>query len=102
MSWSVESSVLVSGAADMTVRVWDAALKQSHSQGADGHAAKVDGVAAVTGPSGAVTQKKSKKDVVVTPDQISVFPTKKSPVYKVYFSRSNLVLSGSAYMPDPA
>jgi transcription initiation factor TFIID subunit 5 len=102
LSWSVESSVLVSGGADMTVRVWDVNINQTHAQGVDAHGTKVDGTVAVTGTTGAVTSKKSKKDVIVTPDQISAFPTKKSPVYKVYFSRSNLVLSGSAYMPEPA
>jgi transcription initiation factor TFIID subunit 5 len=102
LSWSVESSVLVSGGADMTVRVWDANVKQTHTTGADGHTTKVDGVASVSGTTGTVTQKKSKKDVIVTPDQVSVFPTKKSPVCKVMFSRSNLVLAGSAYMPEPA
>jgi transcription initiation factor TFIID subunit 5 len=56
----------------------------------------------VSGTTGTVTSKKSKKDVVVTPDQIGAFPTKKSPVYKVFFSRSNLVMAGSAYMPEPA
>jgi transcription initiation factor TFIID subunit 5 len=102
LSWSVESSVVVSGGADNTVRVWDANVKHTPSAGADGHTTKVDGVASGGGATGTVTQKKSKKDVVVTPDQISVFPTKKSPVYKVFFSRSNLVLAGSAYMPEPA
>jgi transcription initiation factor TFIID subunit 5 len=102
LSWSVESSVVVSGGADNTVRVWDANVKHNPSTGADGHTSKVDGGANVGSTAGPGTQKKSKKDVVVTPDQISVFPTKKSPVYKVFFSRSNLVLAGSAYMPDLA
>jgi transcription initiation factor TFIID subunit 5 len=101
LSWSVESRIVVSGGADMSVRVWDAAQKLAEKN-ADG-ALKLDpatGASAVGGVSGGAAQKKSKKDVVITPDQISVFPTKKSPVYKVYFSRSNLVLSGAAYMPD--
>jgi transcription initiation factor TFIID subunit 5 len=42
---------------------------------------------------------KSKKDVVVTPDQISAFPTKKSPVYKVRFTQMNLVMAAGAYLP---
>jgi len=102
LSWSVESTVLVSGGADMTVRVWDTTQKQSEK--AQDGVAKIDGPALA--PTALVTAqtslKKSKKDLVVTPDQISAFPTKKSPVYKVYFSRSNLVLAGSAYMPEPA
>lgn len=43
--------------------------------------------------------KKKGKDVVVTPDQISAFPTKKSPVYKVKFTNMNLIISGGAYLP---
>jgi transcription initiation factor TFIID subunit 5 len=98
LSWSVESSVLVSGGADMTVRVWDVIQKPS-DKGADG-AVKVEGAAAGTSTAAGGGQKKSKKDVVVTQDQISAFPTKKSPVYKVWFTRSNLVLAGSAYLPE--
>jgi transcription initiation factor TFIID subunit 5 len=101
LSWSVESSVLVSGGADMTVRVWDVIQKPS-ATGTDG-AIKVDGTSAAGGGgavAGGAGQKKGKKDVVVTQDQISAFPTKKSPVYKVGFTRSNLVLAGSAYLPE--
>jgi transcription initiation factor TFIID subunit 5 len=101
LSWSVESTVLVSGGADMTVRVWDASLKPAE-RGGDVVKIEGSGVASVSVASANATQKKSKKDLVVTPDQISAFPTKKSPVYKVYFSRSNLVLAGSAYMPEPS
>jgi len=101
LSWSVESTVVVSGGADMTVRVWDVDHKPFDKSAADGGLPKVEGLPTPgISTTGATTQKKSKKDVVVTPDQISVFPTKKSPIYKVYFTRSNLVLAGSAYMPD--
>lgn len=102
LSWSVESTVIVSGGADNTVRIWDVTQRQA-DKAADG-AAKADGTmtASTATSATAIQQKKSKKDVVVTPDQISVFPTKKSPVYKVHFSRSNLILAGSAYMPEPA
>ena len=101
LSWSVESSVLVSGGADQTVRVWDCLQKAADSSTAaggsratDGTAAKVDGMAGGVGGG-----KKKAKDVVVSPDQISAFPTKKSPVYKVMFTNTNLVLAGGAYLP---
>jgi transcription initiation factor TFIID subunit 5 len=100
LSWSVESTVIVSGGADNSVRVWDVAQRGD----AKGHAdtSKPDGLmSAPPVPGSALLQKKTKKDVVVTPDQLSVFPTKKSPVYKVMFTRSNLVVAGSAYMPEP-
>lgn len=98
LNWSVESTVLVSGGADGTVRVWDVqANKEGQGKvvGEGGAGTKIDG--AVGG--GAGTKNKTKKDVVVSPDQISAFPTKKSPVYKARFTQMNLVLAGGAYLP---
>lgn len=101
LSWSVESSVIVSGGADNSVRVWDASHRGDGKSNAEGP--KMDGLmSAPPVPGSALLQKKTKKDIVVTPDQLSVFPTKKSPVYKVMFTRCNLVVAGSAYMPEPA
>ncbi|KAF7196169.1 Transcription initiation factor TFIID subunit 5 [Pseudocercospora fuligena] len=99
LDWSVESTVLVSGGADGTVRVWDVqpdADTQGKVAGEGGAGIKIDGNAV---GSGAVSKAKSKKDVVVSPDQISAFPTKKSPVYKVRFTLMNLVMAGGAYLP---
>ena len=103
LSWSVESSVLVSGGADGTVRVWDVAQDPS-SQGrvvADGTAGGAKAEAGGTSGTGQASGvgKKRGKDVVVTPDQISAFPTKKSPVYKVKFTNMNLIIAGGAYLP---
>ena len=103
LSWSVESTVLVSGGADGTVRVWDVAVPNDASGqgrviGEGGAGQKIDGGTQTQGVGGAGAKKKG-KDVVVTSDQISAFPTKKSPVYKVQFTRSNLVLASGAYMP---
>jgi transcription initiation factor TFIID subunit 5 len=101
LSWSVESSVLVSGGADMTVRTWDPTLRTAER----GEGVKVEAGLPTAGGTAAAAgggaQKKAKKDAVVTPDQISAFPTKRSPVYKVHFSRANLVLAGGAYLPEP-
>ncbi|KAJ5131278.1 uncharacterized protein N7515_007317 [Penicillium bovifimosum] len=97
LSWSMESTVLVSGGADCTVRVWDVAGPQEATQGrviAEGGA--IDGDQA---PSASKNKKKKGKDGVVTADQISAFPTKKSTVYKVKFTNMNLVVAGSAYLP---
>lgn len=102
LSWSAESSVLVSGGSDCTVRIWDIhGPAQDPSQGrtiADGSAGPKD--AASSAATGAQLSKKKGKDVVVTPDQISAFPTKRSPVYKVQFTNMNLVLAGGAYLPE--
>ena len=104
ISWSVESTVLVSGGADGTVRIWDIALSndangQGRVIGEGGAGQKIDGAAAQMQSVASAGAKKKGKDVVVTSDQISAFPTKKSPVYKVRFTRQNLVVAGGAYLP---
>ena len=108
LSWSVESSVLVSGGADNTVRVWDVLMQTPDSvnsqagAGAAGGKANLDaaGAGKVDAAQAATGQKKAKgKDVVVSSDQISAFQTKKSPVYKVEFTRMNLVMASGLYLP---
>lgn len=124
LSFSVESTVLVSGGADCTVRVWDVhGPAKDIGKGGVGEGGKVDGIAAggVGGSSstsvaasgavvgttggaggggaGAGGPKKKGKEQGVSADQISAFPTKKSPVYKVKFTNMNLVVAGGAYLP---
>lgn len=109
LDWSVESSVLVSGGADSTVRIWDMRADPdsiTNSKPAAGDAAaaaaasKPESQTVVTGAAASGTTKsKTKKDVVVSPDQISAFPTKKTPVYKVRFTQMNLVTAAGAYIP---
>ena len=104
LSWSVESTALVSGGADGTVRIWDIAISndangQGRVIGEGGAGQKIDGNAAQMQAVASAGTKKKGKDVVVTSDQISAFPTKKSPVYKVRFTRQNLVVAGGAYLP---
>ena len=103
LSWSVESTVLASGGADGTVRIWDIAVGndasgQGRVVGEGGAGQKIDGNAVqMQAVAGGGTKKKG-KDVVVTSDQISAFPTKKCPVYKVRFTRQNLVVAGGAFL----
>ncbi|EGE00171.1 transcription initiation factor TFIID subunit [Trichophyton tonsurans CBS 112818] len=126
LSWSAESNVLVSGGADGTVRVWDvagppseASTGQSRVLTESGGGTKIDAssstnaapnqsAAAATSVAGAPksgaakgssAKKKKGKDAVVTADQISAFPTKKTPVFNVTFTRMNLVIAGGAYTP---
>ncbi|KAF3064224.1 Transcription initiation factor TFIID subunit 5 [Daldinia childiae] len=114
LSFSVESNVLISGGQDNTVRVWDVEMPAEGSRPAN----QQDGdstIVAVGGQgdnkqSGQTTQpasgaaggtgKRKGKDVMITPDQISAFPTKKTPVMKVQFTRMNLVLAGGCYYPE--
>lgn len=117
LSFSVEGTVLVSGGADGTVRVWDVEVPTDPFKNGDGEVVATGGQADATrltgaaagaaatpaagaGASGAATGGKKKgKDMVITPDQISAFPTKKTPVYKVKFTRTNLVVGGGCYLP---
>ncbi|EQL00767.1 WD40/YVTN repeat-like-containing domain protein [Ophiocordyceps sinensis CO18] len=105
LSFSVESTVLVSGGQDGTIRIWDVespadpqkvALQvglEAVASGGDGANAGGAGTDASRVNSGAAGQtgataasggahKKKNKEVMVTPDQISAFPTKKTPVTK--------------------
>jgi transcription initiation factor TFIID subunit 5 len=126
LSFSVESNVLVSGGLDGTVRLWDVDLPADPSKAnplangtsgaqADGAAAgdsgtvggSGDGRSISVGGSGAQasgaangTGKKKGKEVQITPDQISAFPTKKTPVMKVQFTRMNLVVAGGCFDPE--
>ncbi|KAF2266230.1 transcription initiation factor-like protein TFIID subunit 5 [Lojkania enalia] len=105
LSWSVESTVLVSAGADKTVRVWDALQETSESiaKTTDGTAGKADGALTTKGAVGTSVPggKKAAKEAGISADQISAFPTKDSPVYKVMFTRMNLVVAGGAYLPPP-
>ena len=112
LSFSVESTVLTSGGADGTVRIWDINVPADpYKNGEGGEIIGTGGQAdatrltvAATGAQSAATgvgvggSKKKGKDVVITPDQISAFPTKKTPVYKVKFTRMNLVMAGGCYL----
>ncbi|KAK8096519.1 transcription initiation factor TFIID subunit 6 [Apiospora kogelbergensis] len=121
MSFSVESNVLVSGGHDNTVRVWDVEMPPegvkatAQTDGADGAANAANGGVESsnktsgsnqqgTGSGGAGTSgstgKKKGKEVTITPDQISAFPTKRTPVKKVVFTRMNLVIAGGCYEPE--
>ncbi|KAI4864950.1 WD40 repeat-like protein [Hypoxylon rubiginosum] len=114
LGFSVESSVLVSGGQDNTVRVWDVDMPSDgnrHANQQDGDSTIVaaggqaDGkqTGQATQPSsgaGGSTGKRKGKEVMITPDQISAFPTKKTPVMKVQFTRMNLVIAGGCYQPE--
>ena len=103
LTWSAESNVLVSGGMDCTVRVWDVhepatASGQGRVVGEGGPSRAADGAAAAgVGPSG--SKKKKARENVITPDQLAAYPTKKTPVMNVHFTRMNLVIAGGCFTP---
>ncbi|TGZ83286.1 WD40 repeat-like protein [Ascodesmis nigricans] len=108
LSFSREGSVLVSGGADMTVRCWDVMhgtgignVDAPESLQANGTVSLGDGTTKVdgTGQSSGGAKRKGGRDVLATPDHLAVWHTKKSPVYKVQFTRKNMVLAGAAFLP---
>jgi len=131
LSFSAESTVLVSGGLDGTIRLWDIDLPKDATKAttlggpaAAGPAPQADGTGSVgdsvtvggaqdrsitvggqppvpsaAAATGAGTGKKKGKDVMVTADQISAFPTKKTPVLRAEFTRMNLVMAGGCYEP---
>lgn len=137
LSFSVESTVLVSGSLDGTVRVWDVELpadgtKAAAAPGPD-QAAQLQSnttisndtimvggqpqqqtntatAAPPTTTAGATTNsttsgtsgtKKKGKEAQITADQISAFPTKKTPLKKVKFTRMNLIIAAGCYEGGP-
>ena len=109
VSWCAESTVLVSGGADGTVRIWDVtkrtdAAGQGKVIGDGGSGSKIElgggaGAGASQAQAGGSSSKKKAKAKVVSADQISAFPTKKSPVFTAKFTRMNLAMAAGCYLP---
>lgn len=92
LAFSRDGDVLVSGAADNTVRVWDVkkgtadAGPEPEAFSAETLAAQADGKA-----------EKARKEIVASSDHMTAYFTKKTPVFKVQFTRRNLCLAGGAF-----
>ncbi|KAK3814303.1 MAG: WD40-repeat-containing domain protein [Benniella sp.] len=110
LSFSQDGSILVSGSADCTVRAWD--VKKETTPGQGTHRILQDGreVSGVNGLVGSPTvsqghgpalDRTNKKLVAVTPleseDHLASFPTKRTPIYKVQFTKRNLCLAVGAF-----
>ncbi|KAI9353330.1 WD40-repeat-containing domain protein [Zopfochytrium polystomum] len=82
LAFSRDGNQLVSGSADNTVRIWD-------PKTADATELKRE-------PGGRL------KALDASPDQLGVFPTKKTPVFHVQYTRSNVVLAAGPYLGGSA
>ena len=60
---------------------------------------RVDAGTGAAVPPASVGAKKKGKETMITPDQLSAFPTKKTPVYKVKFTRMNLIMAAGPFLP---
>ncbi|CAK7219949.1 Transcription initiation factor TFIID subunit 5 [Sporothrix curviconia] len=140
LSFSAESTVLVSGGLDGTLRLWDINLPKDvnkvpallggpagsasasthlHGDATGGGSDSVAGgnsqdrsitvggqppspaTAAASGgaASNSGAGKKKGKEVTITPDQISAFATKKTPILRAEFTRMNLVVASGCFDP---
>lgn len=105
LSFSVESNVLVSGGADCSIRIWDvkADVKSSSEKTVggtnQGDNVGPEGVSSSAGQT-STTGKKKVKELTITQDQISCFPTKRTPVVYCEFTRMNLIVAGGWYDPE--
>ena len=113
LDFSQDGSILMSGSADCTVRAWDVkkeihsdqpashrivhdasgangmvaaspTVHQSHAQAMDRLNKKAAAAAAHAGP-------------VESEDHLATFPTKRTPIYKVQFTKRNLCLAVGAF-----
>lgn len=106
LAFSKDNGVLISGGADNTVRVWDV-KKNTNDAGPEPEAFSLendnvlnDGKTNNSGSANGLTpsSKPNKREIVATSDHMTAYFTKKSPVYKVHFTRRNLCLSAGPYL----
>ncbi|KAK5822933.1 WD40-repeat-containing domain protein [Linnemannia elongata] len=124
LDFSQDGSILVSGSADCTVRAWD--VKKEGSQGGAGHrilqddregtaAGSANGTVASSpvlaqghgqgalgaGATAAAMERLNRKGMQAGPleseDHLATFPTKRTPIYKVQFTKRNLCLAIGAF-----
>ncbi|GCF01079.1 transcription initiation factor TFIID subunit 5 [Zygosaccharomyces mellis] len=97
LAYCKEGNALVSGGADHSVRVWD--LKKATTEaGPEPEQQFVGYLGDVTGSINQdIKEYGRRRTVIPTNDLVASFYTKKTPVFKVKFTRNNLALAGGAY-----
>lgn len=120
LAFSREGDVLVSGGADSTVRVWDVKrntneagpepeafslennsnndTKGGNSNGIpNGNSENANASNKASGPNKS-NERSNRKEIIASSDHMTAYFTKKSPVYKVHFTRRNLCLAGGSFL----
>lgn len=103
LDFSKDNGVLVSGGADNTVRVWDI-KKNTNDAGPEPEPFNYENEESTepTTNSTAINNKKStksnKREIIASSDHMTAYFTKKSPVYKVHFTRRNLCLAAGPFL----
>ena len=98
LAFSQEGSILVSGAADNTVRVWD--IKRNTNEAGplpEPFPMNDDPTTSVNAGGKDKEDARRRKEIVATTDHLAAFFTKRSPVYKVHFTRGNLCLAAGIF-----
>lgn len=103
LDFSKDNGVLVSGGADNTVRVWDI-KKNTNDAGPEPESFSYDEDTTTntngTSDSSSRNQKAktNKREIVATTDHMTAYFAKKTPVYKVHFTRRNLCLAAGPFL----
>lgn len=100
LAFSRDGGVLFSGGADNTVRVWDVKRNTNDAgplpEAFSGEASNGLPNMAAGSDLKKPTDKTNRKEIIATSDHMTAYFTKRTPVYKVHFSRRNLCLAGGA------
>ncbi|CAB4253686.1 chromatin modification protein [Maudiozyma barnettii] len=96
-SFNKEGNVLVSSGADHSVRVWDLkkATAEPSAEPEQPFVAYAGDVTASVNQD--IKEFGRRRAIIPTSDLMSTFYTKKTPVFKVKFTRNNLALAGGAF-----
>ncbi|KAJ1499611.1 Transcription initiation factor TFIID subunit 5 [Coelomomyces lativittatus] len=89
LSFSGEGSLLASAGVDGTVRIWDILKSEDEDL-----VSPIDVTTNVT-----TTNSKKKRKKLTNHDLLEVYPTKKTPVIQIQFTRRNLLLGTGPYCP---